>query len=292
MPTETVYGLAARIDNEAGLKKIFSIKERPFFDPLIVHISDLSQVKTIVREWPPLADFLTKIFWPGPLTFVLPKQEKINPLITAGLDTVGLRMPAHPVAQELIRACGVPLAAPSANKFGKTSPTLASHVEEEFGDEVYVLDGDASKIGLESTVVGLEMKNGVSVLKIFRPGFVTEEKLRAAMLAWKNPFEISSEESIASPGHLKAHYQPKLPLVIISEAGDLSNFIQKLGPRSKELPLNENPVIAARELYASLRTLGAEPLDFLFVKRKPYHSNDLWTPIWDRLKRAASFNVS
>ncbi|MGZ3692981.1 MAG: L-threonylcarbamoyladenylate synthase, partial [Bdellovibrionota bacterium] len=122
LPTETVYGLAASILSEEGIKKIFAIKERPFFDPLIVHISDLEQKEQVISSWPEMADFLAQRFWPGPLTMVLPKHPALNPLITAGLDTVGIRMPAHPVARALIKKCEVPLAAPSANKFGKTSP--------------------------------------------------------------------------------------------------------------------------------------------------------------------------
>ena len=120
LPTETVYGLAASIFSEEGIRRIFAIKERPFFDPLIVHVSDLEQIKQVISEWPPLADYLARAFWPGPLTMVLPKHPGVNPLITSGLDTVGVRMPAHPIARQLIEKCGFPLAAPSANKFGKT----------------------------------------------------------------------------------------------------------------------------------------------------------------------------
>ena len=137
-PTETVYGLGARIDRPEGLKKIFAIKQRPFFDPLIVHASSTEQAKTCFKEWHAMADHLAKSFWPGPLTLVMPKSELISDMITSGLDSVGVRIPNHNLALQLINAVGVPLAAPSANKFGKTSPTKAEHVKKEFGDSVLV----------------------------------------------------------------------------------------------------------------------------------------------------------
>ena len=132
MPTETVYGLAAPISNEAGIRRIFEVKDRPFFDPLIVHIASFAQLDLVVQDFPPLAQLLTQAFWPGPLTIVLPRSEAVNPLICSGLPTVGVRMPRHLLALRLIRSVGEPLAAPSANKFGRTSPTSAAHVRAEF----------------------------------------------------------------------------------------------------------------------------------------------------------------
>ncbi|NDF16271.1 threonylcarbamoyl-AMP synthase, partial [bacterium] len=191
LPTETVYGLAASIRSEEGIKKIFAIKERPFFDPLIVHISDLEQKKQVISEWPPLADFLAKRFWPGPLTLVLPKHPSLNPLITSGLDTVGVRMPAHPIARQLIEKCGFPLAAPSANKFGKTSPTKAEHVRKGFEKEdLLILDGGQSEVGLESTVVALAREGDKDVVTILRPGAVTFDILDSAMKERGVPFEL------------------------------------------------------------------------------------------------------
>jgi L-threonylcarbamoyladenylate synthase len=140
MPTETVYGLAASIRSDEGLQRIFAVKERPFFDPLIVHINALSQKDEVVREWPKTAAFLAEHFWPGPLTMVLPRNLNLNSLITAGLDTVGIRMPRHPIATHLIECTGAPIAAPSANKFGKTSPTTIDHVRNEFlKEDLFVL---------------------------------------------------------------------------------------------------------------------------------------------------------
>ncbi|HEY8272520.1 MAG TPA: L-threonylcarbamoyladenylate synthase, partial [Pseudobdellovibrionaceae bacterium] len=173
MPTETVYGLAARIDLPEGIESIFKTKERPFFDPLIVHVSDLAQLNEVVSSFPAVAVALAEKFWPGPLTLVLPKSSKLNPMITSGLDSVGVRMPAHAVAMDLIRKAGVPLAAPSANKFGKTSPTTANHVRQEFQKEnIFVLEGGDSKIGIESTVLLINETDGVNKLSILRKGHV------------------------------------------------------------------------------------------------------------------------
>jgi L-threonylcarbamoyladenylate synthase len=150
IPTETVYGLAASIDSEKGLRRIFSLKERPFFDPLIVHVASLKEASSLVRDWPPIADFIGRYFWPGPLTLVLPKAERVNSLITSGLDTVAVRYPSHPLTLDLIRLVGTPLAAPSANKFGKTSPSRALHVKSEFpGTDLLILDGGECEIGVE-----------------------------------------------------------------------------------------------------------------------------------------------
>ncbi|MGZ3653835.1 MAG: L-threonylcarbamoyladenylate synthase, partial [Bdellovibrionota bacterium] len=219
LPTETVYGLAASIRSEEGIRKIFAIKERPFFDPLIVHISDLEQKKQVISEWPPLADFLAKIFWPGPLTMVLPKLASLNPLITSGLETVGLRMPAHPVARQLIEKCGFPLAAPSANKFGKTSPTKAEHVRKGFEKEdLMILDGGQSEVGLESTVVALTREGPLDVVTILRPGAVTRDILEGALRdRGGDPFEVRVGTSAASPGHTEHHYMPNVPLVIVEQ---------------------------------------------------------------------------
>jgi L-threonylcarbamoyladenylate synthase len=154
MPTETVYGLAARIDSSAGIQKIFSIKQRPFFDPLIVHVSSKVMACQLTTDWSPLADFLAEHFWPGPLTMILPKTPTLDTMITSGLETVGIRMPRHSLALSLIEKAGTPLAAPSANPFGYISPTKAIHVEKQLGDKIpYIIDGGSCDIGLESTII-------------------------------------------------------------------------------------------------------------------------------------------
>ena len=212
IPTETVYGLAGSIESEKGLRRIFSLKERPFFDPLIVHVSSFRQAASLVLEWPPLADFLARRFWPGALTIVLPKAPHVNPLITSGLDTVAIRMPDHSIARDLIDILGHPLAAPSANKFGRTSPSQASHVRDEFAnDNLFVIDGGECQIGVESTVIAFQSGDDNTEVQILRPGGITQTMLEHALERWGKPTTVRRAASEASPGHLKHHYMPKLP---------------------------------------------------------------------------------
>lgn len=303
LPTETVYGLAASIFSDEGIRKIFSIKERPFFDPLIVHISDLEQKKQVIADWPPLADHLAEAFWPGPLTMVLPKLPTLNPLITAGLDTVGLRMPAHPVARQLIEKCGFPLAAPSANKFGKTSPTKAEHVRKGFEKEdLFILDGGQSEVGLESTVIAFSREGDKDIVTILRPGAVTVDLLEAALRERGKPFEVRTGSSLASPGNTEHHYMPNVPLVIV-EQEDVAlkqktrdqicqDFEFDRAVRCAELRLDPNPRIAARSLYARMREGTDTGASFLYVIRRESQRGGLWDAIWDRLQRASSRTYS
>lgn len=298
MPTETVYGLAADIKNPKGIDNIFITKKRPFFDPLIVHIAHLLQTKTVVREFPDLAQFLAEKFWPGPLTMILPKFKGVNPKITSGLETVGVRFTKHPIAQKLIHRLGNPIAAPSANMFGKTSPTSAEHVRKEFGGgNVFVLEGGESEFGLESTVVGFDA-NYLN-LKIYRPGSVTKEMLSEALMDYVKPIPIFEEQSPVSPGHLKHHYMPGIPLMIL---GDQEIEDPKLKDQVKlklkltefkpiELVLHNDPTIAARELYQNLRRCAETGANVIFVREKAEYQDNLWTAIWDRLKKAASLKV-
>lgn len=299
LPTETVYGLAASIESEEGIRKIFSIKERPFFDPLIVHISDLEQKWRVISDWPDAADFLAKKFWPGPLTFVLPKNPKVNTLITAGLDTVGLRMPSHPVAQQLIQICGVPLAAPSANKFGKTSPTKAEHVKKGFEkDELLILDGGQSEVGLESTVIDFAKEGEKDIVTVLRPGAITDDILQAALQERGKPFEIRRKSSLASPGNVEHHYMPNIPLVIVvQEEMSLKqkthdeicqDFQLERNDRGAELKLDKSPKLAARSLYVKMRECSDTGDSFIYVFRRKEQEGGLWDAIWDRLQRAAS----
>ena len=313
MPTETVYGLAGSIESESGLRKIFSLKERPFFDPLIVHVSSFKQASSLVKEWTPLADFLARTFWPGPLTIVLPKAEHVNPLITSGLETVAIRYPSHPLALELLRLTGVPLAAPSANKFGRTSPTTAEHVRSEFpGTDLIVLDGGACEVGLESTVISFagEGEKGAEIVLILRPGGVTEDALREALTKWWRPTKVrrATKASEASPGNLEHHYMPKIPLVIVreTEEQDLSADTRKRIEtelslasgiaRPVELALGEDPLMAARQLYSEMRRLAETGADLIFVRAAALHGaageeKGIWDAVWDRLTRAASLNL-
>jgi L-threonylcarbamoyladenylate synthase len=283
VPTETVYGLAASIESEAGLRKVFQLKQRPFFDPLIVHVCSFKQAKSLVADWPPLADYIARVFWPGPLTLVLPKATQVNPLITSGLETVAVRFPRHPVTLQLIEKLGSPIAAPSANRFGRTSPSRPEHVKTEFPDSgLLILDGGACDVGVESTVISISNNE----IKILRPGGVTEIDLEAAIAKWATPVTISRAIGAEnSPGHLKHHYMPDIPLIIVSEKA-------KAPDGAAELRLNDDPSLAARELYSRLRELATSGSKSIFVRRKADQNGGFWDAIWDRLSRAATQDQS
>lgn len=297
MPTETVYGLAADIKNPQGIENIFKTKQRPFFDPLIVHIAHLLQLKTVVSEFPDLPQFLGQKFWPGPLTMILPKFKGINPKITSGLETVGVRFPQHPIAQKLIHKLGNPVAAPSANLFGKTSPTSSAHVKKEFGDKVFVLEGGVCEVGLESTVIGFD-PNYLSI-KIYRPGSITKEMLTQALTGYIQAIPIFEEQSPVAPGHLKHHYMPSIPLVIITDQEIEDPKLQEQAKlklkltsfKPIELVLHNDPTIAARELYQNLRRCSESGANVILVREKPEYHDNLWTAIWDRLRKAASLKI-
>ena len=288
MPTETVYGLAGSIYSEAALKKIFKVKERPFFDPLIVHISHIDEAKTLVNSWPKAADTLALKFWPGPLTLVLLKSNKVNDLITSGLNTVGIRMPNHPMALSLIQKFGSPLAAPSANKFKKTSPTSAKHVQDEFMDDVYVLDGGLCEVGLESTILYMnELENEVEIA-ILRKGFIKYSEIETILL--ESGFKIKKVElsnSILAPGNMADHYMPKKPLIILNENKNMQDIRWKYRTLI-EMELSHLPEIAARQLYAEMRIAGESKEDIILFKRMSWHTGELWEAIFDRLLKAAS----
>jgi L-threonylcarbamoyladenylate synthase len=285
IPTETVYGLAARIDDDGALDKIFKTKARPYFDPLIVHVENRAQAKMLAAEWTDVHELLAQEFWPGPLTLIAKKSERISSLITSGLDTVALRAPAHPVAQEILRRLGIALAAPSANRFGKTSPTTAEHVENEFAGKVAVVDGGPCEVGVESTVLSIACKENVWSLKILRPGGVSRGQIKEALKKSKIDFQleknVDSDDAKASPGTLKAHYQPAVPLIIVN--GDKP----KRDGEPHWLKLPDDPVEAARFLYAELHRLS-DLGGWIAVKREPQHSGENWEAVWDRIERAST----
>jgi len=297
IPTETVYGLAASIESKMGLKKIFALKERPYFDPLIVHVANFKQAASLTSDWLPLADYLARTFWPGPFTLVLPKAPYVDPLITSGLDTVAIRYPQHPLTQELIHLVG-PLAAPSANKFGHTSPTQPKHVQNEFPDShLLILDGGNCEIGVESTVAAIDAER----VRILRPGAITEEMIQSALRKWSHPVSVIRESSTASPGSLKHHYMPKIPLVIVGPQNStglttdlrlrIQNELALPAHHAVELKLNDDPVIAARELYSEMRSIAESGADCIYVVNRPERQG-MWSAIWDRLSRAASLDLS
>lgn len=312
IPTETVYGLGAAINSEKGLKKIFAIKERPFFDPLIVHVSSKHMAQTLTPHWSPMLDFLSEHFWPGPLTMVVPKTDVVSSLISSGLETVGIRMPRNSLTLTLIERLGVPVAAPSANKFGRTSPTTAAHVKSEFvGEDILVLDDGPCEVGLESTVLKIDLVGSTYTLAILRAGQVKKSDLERALHS--RPFQYQFVEVVAakdSPGHLKHHYMPQIPLVLVKNRAytsqkildktkqmlhQLPGQIEGVQIRKplhvqtvKEFTLPDQSPLAARALYSELRKSAEEPVDFLFFRVLDYHLREEWQAVMDRLTKAAS----
>jgi L-threonylcarbamoyladenylate synthase len=282
-PTETVYGLGGWIYSEEGLRKIFSTKERPFFDPLIVHIDSIEKAKSLTSDWTKIHDVLAKACWPGPLTLIAKKNEKINSLITSGLDSVGLRFPNNPQTLELLSKIEGGIAGPSANKFGKTSPTTSNHVFAEFGDVVSIIEGGASEVGIESTVVGVSENK----VEIFRPGFYTAKKLKEILHHHNIKVEVVYAQSPVAPGQLKHHYMPKIPLVIVPE-----NFVWEHNPI--DIPFKNpviwkqplSPEIASRELYQKMREFDEKGYDIIFAERTSHHFSEEWLGIWNRLEKA------
>jgi L-threonylcarbamoyladenylate synthase len=237
IPTETVYGLAARIDDPQAIAKIFSVKDRPSFDPLIVHISRLDQAKYLAKRWNPVAEFLAKNLWPGPLTLILEKSDLVSDAITAGSPKVGIRMPNHELALEVLSEVGVPLAAPSANKFGRTSPTCALHVEEEFHSQIAVLDGGDCQVGVESTILEIEELGRNSYqLQILRPGVISASQMRVLLTSMSTEITWTlgdfESELNKGPGGFKFHYMPSSPLIGLPE--ELFDEVKKSGIKLKQ----------------------------------------------------------
>lgn len=283
IPTETVYGLAADAEQDAAVAKIFAIKGRPQFNPLILHVHSLEQLEDYA-EITPLLLQAAAVFWPGPLTFVLKRrpQAKLSYLVTAGLDSVAVRLPAHPIALELLRAYGKPLAAPSANKSNSISPTSAADVATSFGNEIpLIIDGGSATIGLESTIIDLTM--GIPI--ILRPGGVTFEALTAIL------GEIRYAEAgaaVKAPGMLKRHYAPSIPLRLNSVEPYDSEAILGFGSMACHLNLSPSGDLqeAAANLFRMLRQLDNPIYKGIAVAPIPNH--DLGVAINDRLNRAAT----
>ncbi len=292
IPTETVYGLAADIRSEQGLRRIFTVKERPFFDPLIVHVDTVEKARALTTDWSDVHDALAARCWPGPLTLIAPKNDKVHPLITSGLTEVGLRCPRHALTLELLKGFEG-LAAPSANKFGKTSPTRAEHVQAEFGDAVHVLDGGPCEVGIESTVAALVREGGRRKLLVYRPGFYTAAALHDILEEAGFPTETSYAESPVAPGQLQHHYMPTIP-VLVDEKGspDFQLRAEKtVGRAFKQvavLELGPDAPLAARHFYQKLRDLSPGH-DAILVRLGPSQQGEAWRALLNRLQKAASF---
>lgn len=298
IPTETVYGLAADIFSDTAVRKIFSYKGRPEFNPLIVHIGQIEQVHQVAKEWPASANQLAQNFWPGPLTIVVPKNKEVSPLITAGLNTVGLRMPNHSLSLDLLKKYAKPLAAPSANKSTKTSPTTAQHVLNEFPEkELLILDGGDCNIGIESTVIGIDETSEKVQVTVYRLGAITPEQIKECFNHSPKTVSVKVKGHAASPGQMKEHYRPGVPLVIIPEDMQAPQVLQKIqgqlqAKTTVQLKLDDDAIKAARCLFTQLREAAASGKDVILIKRKKSQTGSYWNAIWDRLNRAATLDLS
>lgn len=308
LPTETVYGLAANALDAAAVQRIFHIKGRPPNNPIIVHVAGLEMARRCVADWPEVAERLAAAFWPGPLTLVLPRASTIPSVVTAGGPTVGVRWPSHPFIQAVIRECGFPLAAPSANLSTGLSPTTADHVRKGLGDRIsLIVDGGPSPVGIESTVVDLATRP----FRVLRPGMIHLESLIAVTGqadAWAASPRVTSArpEWLPSPGLLPRHYAPRAPLAVWQwqDEAELSRRLAELRPDQRaachvvahtkvptSLPpahlsvLPRDPEAFARALYAALHRCDDAGATFIVVEAVP--DAPAWEAIRDRLQRAA-----
>ena len=296
--TETVYGLGANALNETAVARIFEAKNRPHFDPLIVHVADESWLPRLVREISPTARQLAGAFWPGPLTMVLPKTDLVPDLVTSGLPSVAVRMPSHPQARELLRLVDLPIAAPSANPFGQLSPTSAEHVAETLGSKIdLILDGGPATVGVESTVV-LVLESGVQIL---RHGGLTQEQIESVIgpVTQQTQQRSHSDSAAApSPGMLPQHYAPRTRLILSTDLAAFDLRGQRVGalmltptPRVlafetvEVLTHDGNLTMAAAGFFAALRRLDHQQLDAIVAF--PFPERGLGRALNDRLRRAA-----
>lgn len=293
IPTETVYGLAGSIFKESALNKIFYIKKRPFFNPLIVHCANKTQINTLHTVTHNILNKMIDYFSPGPLTFILNKNKNVNPIITAGQNKVGLRIPKHPLTLKLIQTTGA-LCAPSANLFSQLSPTRATHVDQIFKGRVPILNGGECTGGIESTVLEPDFIN--HTLTILRAGLVSKKKLQL-WLKKENYIQwtVLNSSSSLSPGQLKKHYQPRVPLILIEtqkhqspSPQKITNHLNSLFPKKiiKQLKLKSSPVLSARVLYHQLNILSQNSKHIIYIiKTNPLKPS--WEAIWDRLNKAS-----
>lgn len=294
-PTETVYGLGADATRDDGVERIFRVKRRPLRHPLIAHFASLAMMRDWV-ELPPMAVELGERFWPGPLTCVVRRSARLSPLVSGGLDTLAVRVPGHPLARALIAAFGSPLAAPSANRFGRVSPTSAEHVRTDLGSDVdFVLDGGACEVGVESTIVDCLSEPG----RLLRRGSVTLDELCAATT---RAIEDASDTASGAPGTLPAHYAPEARLVLV-ERDQFAEAVARIAaqgarvgallppgrPRPAQavhvIELESDPILLARNLYRSLRELDAH-CDVIVASLPP--EVGVGAAVADRLRRAAA----
>lgn len=296
LPTETVYGLAADAQNELAVRQIFALKGRPSNHPLIVHLPDVKTVRAWVSEFPPAAQQLADAFWPGPLTLILKRSALPSDVVTGNQDTVGVRIPAHPLALELLRAFGGGLAAPSANRFGGVSPTTAQHVRDDLGEQTpFLLDGGPCQVGVESTIVDLSRATPL----LLRPGGIAQEELERVL---KQPVPLESKPQIRASGTLESHYAPRAGVLLLPReklAETAERFLNEgrkvaaLVEPSCVLPdgiirfhLPEGAQARAQRLYSLLREMDERNVDVILTSLPPETGLD--AAVCDRLRRAAA----
>lgn len=295
IPTETVYGLAANAENEQAIRKVYAMKNRPLNHPLIMHVAENRDLSRWVSQIPEYAHLLMKHFWPGPLTLVLPsKPEQVSPLITGGQNTIALRCPKHPLTQELLHKLSFPLVAPSANPFGKISPTTAEHVQNSFKNQtLLILDGGRCPVGIESTIVGATNPHSYEIL---RPGLIGENQIDAIL----SVRQYAGTASIRVPGKLDSHYQPEKSLYCFPDAQAINNFLDQ---NSKDIiyvlafsPIGRanlnyyyrfptNPEQTAYELYYQLRRADQSKALCIAIELPP--SSKQWEGIRERIVKAS-----
>ena len=287
-PTETVYGLGANALNALAVAKIFELKERPSFDPLIIHIADFGQLEKLIGTNDVRVYQLAEKFWPGPLTMVLPKSDLVPDIITSGLPTVGIRMPNNEIALELIRKADCPIAAPSANKFGRISPTTAAHVQKQLPNVDFIIDGGKTTVGIESTIIRLTNKG----FQILRNGIITREEIETVV-----PFDNEAEiEQLSAPGMLKSHYSPRKKLLIadsallqidkstaglISFSGQLENGYRKVIRVSENADLKDYAV----NMFAAMHTFEDDE-EIETIIAEPVSETGIGIAVMDRLRKA------
>lgn len=290
-PTETVYGLGADALNAEAIAKVYALKGRPANNPLIVHVASIEMARSVTSQWSETADKLAQAFWPGPLTIVVPRHERVPEIVTGGGETVALRMPAHEMARGLIETFGRPIVGPSANASGSISPTLAAHVTQSLGEGVPVLDGGPCERGIESTVVRVD-QSSVSILRL---GVIGRDEIARVVPVVDAPAQ-NAGDPLPSPGMLTRHYAPRTPTRVV-EAGDVAGVLAE-HPRAALIsitPTNLPGSIAmpadassyARRLYAALREADAMDADLILVER-PGGIGPIWDAVRDRLCRASA----
>lgn len=293
-PTETVYGLGADARRAEAVAKIYARKGRPSWNPLIVHVADIEGARE-VAHWDERAQILAQRFWPGPLTLVLPSKNGICGAVSAGLETVAVRVPSHPVALELLRVAALPVAAPSANRSTQISPTRAAHVISGLGEELFVLDGGDCEVGLESTVLDLSGAHPA----ILRPGAVSARELESILGALSEPALPDAATPRASPGQMERHYAPRARVRLFSHLTDAHFHAVALGDgkelgvlalepttlKAHEIVLPADPVRYGQQFYAALHELDAAGAELILIEEVPRSPS--WDAIRDRLKRAA-----